>query len=81
MATAWDRSRIGFAPRYTTPKTRQVDGQPPTAVLARGRDDYGHFERLPGPPTLGVDEAVAAQQAAAGRFLAEIRKTRGHYAG
>lgn len=76
-----DRSRIGFAPRYTTPKTRQVDGEPPTAVLARGRDEYGHFELFPGPPALGFDEGLAAQQAAAGHFLAEIRKTRGHYAG
>jgi non-heme Fe2+,alpha-ketoglutarate-dependent halogenase len=73
-------SRIGFAPRYTTPETRQVDGEPPTAVLARGRDAYGHFHLLPGPPTLGFDDALAAQQAAAGRFLAEIRRTRGHYA-
>ena len=36
---------------------------------------------LPGPPALGFDEAVAAQQAGAERFLAQIRKTRGHYAG
>jgi hypothetical protein len=73
-------SRIGFAPRFTTPETRQIDGESPTAVLARGRDDYRHFRLLPGPPTLGFDEALAAQQAAAGRFLAEIRRTRGHYA-
>jgi len=50
-------------------------------VLARGRDAYGHFELLPGPPALEFDEAVAAQQAAAGRFLAAIRRTRGQYAG
>ena len=76
-----DGSRIGFAPRFTTPRTRQIDGEPPTAVLARGRDAYGHFRLLPEPPTLSFDEAVAAQQAAAGRFLAGIRKTRGHYKG
>ena len=74
-----DRSRIGFAPRFTTPETRQVDGEPPTAVLARGRDAYGHFRLLPGPPALSLEEAVAAQQAAAGRFLAGIRATQGHY--
>jgi hypothetical protein len=73
------RSRIGFAPRFTTPKTRQIDGEPPTAVLARGRDEYGHFQLLPGPPEFSFDEAIAAQQTAAGRFLAGIRKTRGHY--
>ena len=74
-----DRSRIGFAPRFTTPATRQIDGEPPTAVLARGRDGYGHFQLLPAPPALGLEEAVVAQQAAAGRFLKEIRTTRGHY--
>ena len=75
-----DGSRIGFAPRFMTPETRQIDGEPLTAVLARGRDSHGHFQLLPGPPALGFDEALAAQQAAAGQFLTEIRKTRGHYA-
>lgn len=75
-----DGSRIGFAPRFMTPETRQVDGEPLTAVLARGRDSHGHFQLLPGPPALGFDEALAAQQAAAGQFLTGIRKTRGHYA-
>src|SRR5262245_23243843 len=75
-----DGSRIGFAPRYTTPRTRQIDGEPLTAVLARGRDAYGHFRLLPAPPTSTFEEALTAQQAAASQFLAEIRKTRGHYA-
>ncbi len=75
-----DGSRTGFAPRFMTPETRQIDGEPLTAVLARGRDSHGHFQLLPGPPALGFDEALAAQQAAAGQFLTEIRKTRGHYA-
>ena len=74
-----DGSRIGFAPRFMTPETRQIDGEPLTAVLARGRDNHGHFQLLPGPPALGFEEALAAQQAAAGQFLTEIRKTRGHY--
>jgi ectoine hydroxylase-related dioxygenase (phytanoyl-CoA dioxygenase family) len=75
-----DGSRIGFAPRLTTPEARQVDGEPLTAVLARGQDRYGHFRLQPGPPALAFEEALAAQQAAAGQFLSEIRKTRGHYA-
>jgi chlorinating enzyme len=75
-----DGSRIGFAPRFTTPETRQIDGEPLTAVLARGRDRFGHFRLQPGAPTLGFEEALAAQQAAAGQFLSEIRKTKGHYA-
>jgi hypothetical protein len=74
-----DSSRIGFAPRFTTPATRQVDGEPPTALLARGRDRHGHFRLLPGAPTLAFEEALAAQQAAADRFLRELRGTRGHY--
>jgi Phytanoyl-CoA dioxygenase (PhyH) len=74
-----DGSRIGFAPRFTTPETRQVDGEPPTAVLARGHDWHGHFKLLSAPPALGFDEALAAQQATAGRFLSGIRQTRGHY--
>jgi non-heme Fe2+,alpha-ketoglutarate-dependent halogenase len=75
-----DGSRIGFAPRFTTPETRQIDGEPLTAVLARGRDRFGHFRLQPGAPALGFEEALAAQQAAAGQFLSEIRKTKGHYA-
>ena len=75
-----DGSRIGFAPRYTTPRTRQIDGEPPTAVLARGRDPYGHFQLMPAPPASSFEEALAAQQARAGQFLAELRKTKGHYA-
>jgi non-haem Fe2+, alpha-ketoglutarate-dependent halogenase len=75
-----DGSRIGFAPRFTTPRTRQIDGEPPTAVLARGRDQHGHFQLLPAPPARSFEDALAAQQATAGRFLSEIRKTRGHYA-
>jgi len=75
-----DGSRIGFAPRFTTPATRQIDGEPPTAVLARGRDAHGHFQLLKAPPALAFEDAVAAQQAAAGRFLSAIRQTRGHYA-
>ena len=75
-----DGSRIGFAPRFTTPETSQIDGEPLTAVLARGRDRFGHFRLQPGAPTLGFEEALAAQQAAAGQFLSEIRKTKGHYA-
>jgi hypothetical protein len=75
-----DRSRIGFAIRFTTPKTRQIEGEPPTAVLARGHDDYHHFELLPAPPALDLEEAVAAQQTAARRLVTALRKTTGQYA-
>ena len=46
-----DRKRIGYAPRYVTPRVRQVQierRQP--AVLARGRDDYHHFDLIEQPP-------------------------------
>ena len=75
-----EQSRFGFAIRFTTPKTKQIEGEPPTAVLARGRDDYHHFELLPAPPALGIDAALAAQQAAARRLLTALRGTTGHYA-
>ena len=75
-----DRPRYGFAIRFTTPKTKQVDGEPPTAVLARGRDDYHHFRLLPAPPALSMDAALAAQQAEVRRLLNALRKTTGHYA-
>jgi non-heme Fe2+,alpha-ketoglutarate-dependent halogenase len=75
-----DQARYGFAIRFTTPKTKQIEGEPPTAVLARGRDDYHHFELLSAPPALGIDAALAAQQAAARRLLTALRGTTGHYA-
>jgi hypothetical protein len=75
-----DGPRFGFAIRFTTPRTRQIDGEPPTAVLARGRDDYHHFELLPAPPALSIEAAVAAQQAEARRLLTALRGTTGHYA-
>ena len=75
-----EQSRFGFAIRFTTPKTRQIQGEPPTAVLARGRDDYHHFELLPAPPALSTDAALAAQQAEARRLLTALRNTSGHYA-
>jgi hypothetical protein len=70
-----DGRRVGFAIRFITPDVRQV-GEPPKAVLARGRDDYHHFELLEAPPDLGIEEALAAQAAAARRLLAALTKTR-----
>jgi non-haem Fe2+, alpha-ketoglutarate-dependent halogenase len=75
-----EQSRVGFAIRFTTPKTRQIEGEPPTAVLARGRDDYHHFELLREPPALSFEAAVAVQQAAARRLFTSLRATTGRYA-
>ncbi|MBI4012675.1 MAG: hypothetical protein HY359_10225 [Candidatus Rokubacteria bacterium] len=38
------------------------------------------FELLPAPPALTLDEAVAAQQAAAARLVGSLRQTTGHHA-
>ncbi len=43
-----DAPRIGFAIRYLPTDVRQVSGNPDSATLVRGKDDYGHF--LPEPP-------------------------------
>lgn len=75
-----DRPRYGFAIRFTTPRTKQIEGEPPTAVLARGRDDYHHFRLLPAPPALDIETALAAQQEEARRLVASLRRTTGHYA-
>ena len=75
-----DQPRYGFAIRFTTPKTKQIEGEPPTALLARGRDDYHHFQLLPAPPALSTEAALAAQQAEARRLLTALRGTTGHYA-
>jgi ectoine hydroxylase-related dioxygenase (phytanoyl-CoA dioxygenase family) len=48
--------RLGFAVRFTTPACRPAVGRPP-AVLARGRDRYGHFD-LQDPPG-DADHAAA----------------------
>jgi non-heme Fe2+,alpha-ketoglutarate-dependent halogenase len=52
--------RIGFAIRFAAAQVKQT--LPHHAViLARGRDDYHHFELLPKPPTDDIEEGIAAQ--------------------
>ena len=46
-----DRKRIGYAPRYVTPEVKQVQiEERQRAVLARGRDEYHHFDLMEHPP-------------------------------
>ena len=46
-----DRKRIGYAPRYVTPEVKQVQiKERQRAVLARGRDEYHHFDLMEHPP-------------------------------
>jgi len=70
-----DGRRVGFAIRFITPDVSQV-GERPQAVLARGRDDHHHFELLPKPPDGSLEDAIAAQSAAARRLLDALTKTR-----
>jgi len=53
------KPRIGIAVRYITPQVKQ-DGERSLAMLVRGRDDYGHFERV--DPPIADDFAVADVQ-------------------
>ena len=52
--------RIGFAVRYVPTYVRQVVGEKDSAMLVRGVDAYGHFERE-SPPTADLDPAAVAQ--------------------
>lgn len=54
-----DRPRIGLAIRYMPASIRQTDGPPMSAILVRGEDRYGHFERDE-PPAGELDPASVA---------------------
>ncbi len=69
-----DGRRVGFAVRFITPEVAQI-GERLTAVLARGRDDYHHFDLLPEPPGLSIEDAIAAQATAARRLLEALTQT------
>ena len=51
--------RIGLAFRYITPSMRQIDLEGTTAMLARGADNYGHFELIDPPTSLFAPEDIA----------------------
>ena len=54
-----DGRRIGIAIRYIPTSTRQLGGRD-TATLARGTDDFGHFEPEPLPDADCSPEAIEA---------------------
>jgi ectoine hydroxylase-related dioxygenase (phytanoyl-CoA dioxygenase family) len=54
-----DGPRIGFAIRYLPTYVRQVSGNPDSATLVRGRDEFGHFELEPAPESDFHPGAVA----------------------
>jgi non-heme Fe2+,alpha-ketoglutarate-dependent halogenase len=41
--------RVGFAIRYLPTDVRQISGNPDSATLVRGKDDYGYFLPEPAP--------------------------------
>jgi hypothetical protein len=51
--------RIGLAFRYITPSMRQINLEGATAMLARGADNYGHFELIDPPTSLFSPEDIA----------------------
>lgn len=53
--------RVGFAVRYIPTHVRQIGGRT-FAVLARGRDDYQHFDRPPRPDAALSSDAWATHQ-------------------
>ena len=63
--------RVGFAVRFAAPCDKQAI-QHHSVVLARGRDDYHHFDLLREPPTASIDEGIAAHA----EFLRWWRKIR-----
>ena len=77
-ANSSDGKRIGFVIRYITPSTRQ-SGHSQPVTLARGIDEYGHFDLIPEVPTAGVDEGLAVHQKNTRALMESLRKTRGAY--
>jgi chlorinating enzyme len=66
--------RIGIAIRYISPAVEQ-DGERSLAMLVRGRDDYGHFERV--DPPMGDDFAAAGVQSeVVRRMMASVMRKR-----
>lgn len=70
-----DTKRVGFAVRFITPQVRQI-GERPVAVLARGRDDYHHFDLLQAPPSYSLEKGIALQAEASRRLVAALTKTK-----
>jgi hypothetical protein len=55
-----DEKRIGFAIRFVATRVKQSLLHH-AVILARGCDDYHHFEMLKEPPTDNIEECIAAQ--------------------
>lgn len=64
--------RIGLAVRYVNPAVVQ-EGERSLAVLARGRDEFGHFD-LVDPPREGATGGESAQSEAVRRMQASVMR-------
>jgi non-heme Fe2+,alpha-ketoglutarate-dependent halogenase len=53
-----DGPRIGFAVRYLPTYVRQISGNPDSATLVRGVDEFGHFKLEPAPESDFHPDAV-----------------------
>lgn len=70
-----DRERVGYAVRYIAPEVQQTLPHHPV-ILARGRDDYGHFQLLDEPPGgSSTPEESHAAHAELLRWISETRST------
>jgi non-heme Fe2+,alpha-ketoglutarate-dependent halogenase len=60
--------RVGVAIRFITPAAQPREVQPP-AILARGRDGYGHFRFVDPPAEADYQQALLAMRQSARRHL------------
>jgi non-haem Fe2+, alpha-ketoglutarate-dependent halogenase len=73
-----DSSRIGFAIRFVSPEVSQ--SLPHHAVvLARGNDDYRHYEILGSPPADEIEQGIA-RQAEVARWIDSVPRSIGEQA-
>lgn len=68
-----DEKRIGFVVRYITPDARPLEGRPPV-LLARGRDEVGHFRLAEPPSESNADQALARMRESAAEHLEAMLK-------
>jgi non-heme Fe2+,alpha-ketoglutarate-dependent halogenase len=66
-----DEKRVGYAIRYIAPKVRR-EGPRIQAVLARGRDEYEHFDLVAKPPQSNIEDAIVALKKSAAEFLTSV---------
>ncbi|MBW4465093.1 MAG: phytanoyl-CoA dioxygenase family protein [Pegethrix bostrychoides GSE-TBD4-15B] len=66
--------RVGFAIRYIAPSVKQL-GEKTKAVLARGIDNYRHFELAPPPEIMQLENAVNQHRIASQDFLLKIARS------